>query len=561
MIHPPVELGGGVRRRTSEWPARARSAVAGRGELVVGLGALAVALAGLLARLAPDVGSRPLNIDEAVTGLVSARPLPELLGTVLAERGGPPLHFLAVHAALLVDPSVQAQRWVSIAFALGAVVLCYDLGRRVGGHVAGATAALVAATSMTLGELGTFGRMYAAFAFTAALAADTFYRALERRTTRASALAAFAAVLVAATHTYGVFLLLAEASAALVLWRGRPVRAALPVVLVGLLLIPVLLGYLRLSQRFSVGVGEGSSLATPGGVGSRLHATLAGFSGGRQLVVVFAVLALLGVVVVIRRQPAFLALWAAVAAPLALNLLLSGSGAVALSSRHLIYALPLWAVLVGAGFARLTGRLPLAARALILAVLAAIAVEFHPAEAGDPRGAGPFGRSTANTQALAAPSSWVRQHVLATDVLYQYSPVFLAALDTTRRATTVGPGPGRLLREGLGRVHYPVSAVVTAIPVAGADLDEDALRARLGRDAQLEATRKWLVVRMAGPFDGERELLLALAEAFAAARDSMRLVPETVDLRLEGPFLAVCGALAQDGRSPPACAGAAPSGV
>ena len=87
---------------------------------------------------------------------------------------------------------------------------CYDLGRRLGGHLAGATAALVAATSTMLGQLGTFGRMYAAFAFTAALAMDLFCRALEQRTTRAAFVAALAAVLAAATHTYGVFLLLAE---------------------------------------------------------------------------------------------------------------------------------------------------------------------------------------------------------------------------------------------------------------------------------------------------------------------------------------------------------------
>ena len=224
MILPGLEQVSGNHRRLSRWWARAELLAMERGQTLLGLGTLLAACAYLLRELAPDVGRKPLHPDEAVTGLVAARPLPEMLSTVLVERGGPPFHFLAAHVALLFDPSAQALRWTSVAFALGTVLLCYDLGRRIAGHTAGATAALVAATSTMLGQLGTFGRMYAAFAFTAALAADMFYRALEQRTTRAAVVAALAAVLAAATHTYGIFILLAEAVVALVLWRGTPPR-------------------------------------------------------------------------------------------------------------------------------------------------------------------------------------------------------------------------------------------------------------------------------------------------------------------------------------------------
>lgn len=553
MILPGLEQGSGNHRRLSRWWARAEMLAVERGQTLLGLGTLLVACAYLLRELAPDVGRKPLHPDEAVTGLVAARPLPEMLSTVLVERGGPPFHFLAAHVALLFDPSAQALRWTSVAFALGTVLLCYDLGRRIAGHTAGATAALVAATSTMLGQLGTFGRMYAAFAFTAALAADMFYRALEQRTTRAAVVAALAAVLAAATHTYGIFILLAEAVVALVLWRGRPLRAAVPVALVGLLMVPVLLAYMRLSERFSVGVEEGSSLSSPEGAVRHLHNTLAGISGGRQVLLLFAVLAVFGTILVIRRQPAFLALWAAVAAPPALYLLVSGSGSVALSPRHMIYVLPLWVTLIGAGFARLTGRLPLVVQALLLAAVGLVGAEFHSIGAGDPRGAGVLGVALGKRQALSGPASWLRAHVQPADVLYQYSPPFLAALDTTQHAVTVGPGPGGLLPRGLERVDYPVSAVVLALPVAGAELDAEELHERLGEQAEIELTPEWLVVRRAGPFADEDEVLLALAGVFGATQESLLATPPKVENRIRSPFNAVCSALAANGHEPAEC--------
>lgn len=544
----------GTRRRLQRWSTRARAAAAGRGELLIGLASLLASVGYLFYRLAPDVTGKPLHPDEAVTGLVASRPLPELLETVFVERGGPPVHFLAVHLALLLDPSAQAQRWASVAFALGTVIVCYDLGRRIGGHIAGATAALVASTSTMLGQLGTFGRMYAAFGFFAALSADMFYRALEQRRTRATVVAALAAVLVAAVHTYGIFILLAEGVVALVLWRGRPLRAAIPVALVGLLMIPVLLAYIRLSGRFSVKVSESSSLASPRGAANQLHSTLAGISGGRQVVFGFLVLALFGIVFVVRRQPAFLALWAAVAAPLVLYLIVSGSAAVALSPRHMIYTLPLWAAFAGAGFVQLTGRFPLAAQALLLAVVAIVGAEFQSRGVGDPRGASSLVIATGNERALAAPAAWLRRNVLPTDLLYQYTPAFLSAVDTTQHAVTVGPGPGGLLSRGLERVDYPVSAVVVAAPVAGAEVDAEALREQLGGETEVELTPQWALVRRLGPFENDTEALLAMAESFAAIEGSLLVAPDTVKHRVLSPFISACRALLRKGVEPPECA-------
>ncbi len=152
---------------------RARSAVAsGPALALIGLTAL------LCARLLPDVAGKPLHEDEAVAGLISARPLGDLLRTVVLDRGGAPLHFLLAHFVLAIDTTPEALRWVSVVFALATVPLCYDLARRMAGRFAGVIAAALAATSQLLLIYGTFGRMYSLFAFASALAADLFVRAL-----------------------------------------------------------------------------------------------------------------------------------------------------------------------------------------------------------------------------------------------------------------------------------------------------------------------------------------------------------------------------------------------
>src|SRR6266516_1894724 len=125
----------------------------------------AIALGLLLFRLARDVHGKPLVEDEAVAGLIGARPVGELLGTVVWDRGGAPLHFLLVHLVLSFDSSADALRWLSVALAAGAVLMCFELGRRLGGQVAGVAAAIAGATSGLLAIYGSVARMYALFAF------------------------------------------------------------------------------------------------------------------------------------------------------------------------------------------------------------------------------------------------------------------------------------------------------------------------------------------------------------------------------------------------------------
>src|SRR6266540_3080872 len=226
-----------------------------RPEQVLFLVPAAIALGLLLVRLARDVHGKPLVEDEAVAGLIGARPLGELLGTVVWDRGGAPLHFLLVHVVLAFDSSADALRWLSVALAIGAVLTCFELARRLAGPVAGTAASIAAATSGLLTIYGGIARMYALFALVGGLAALLFVRALELRTGEAAFTAAVAAWLLPATHPYGGIAVAVEAAIALVVWRGRPLRPAFPVFAVGLAALPFAYVDLRLAERFKVGGG------------------------------------------------------------------------------------------------------------------------------------------------------------------------------------------------------------------------------------------------------------------------------------------------------------------
>ncbi len=218
--------------------------------------ATAAAAGFLLARLVPDVRGKPVFSDEVLAGLTSVHPLGELLEIVLSDRGGAPLHFVLAHLALALDPSVDALRWLSLVFAVATVPVCYDLGRRLGGRAAGVIAAVVVATSSMLAVYGTVGRMYALFAFVSAVAVDLFVRALDRPTTGAVVAAAAAAWFLPAVHPYGLVVVAIEALVALLVWRGRPLRPALPVFAFAAALTPFVVADLRLSERFGVAAFE-----------------------------------------------------------------------------------------------------------------------------------------------------------------------------------------------------------------------------------------------------------------------------------------------------------------
>lgn len=403
--------------------------------------ALAASAALLLARVLPDVAGKPWQEDEAVAGLISARPLGDVLHTVVADRGGAPLHFVLTHAAFAIDGSPQTLRWLSLVFALATIPLCYDLARRVAGELAGFTSAGLAATSQLFAVYGTFGRMYSLFAFATALSLDLFVRAMERPTRRTLAGAAVAAFLPVAVHPFGVFVFAAEAAVALLRWRVR----ALPFALAG---IACAVPYLRLSGRYDPDAGRSAPEA--------LLRALGGSAGGYGLpLIAFAVVAAIGALSLPRTYAAFAA--ALIVLPPAALALASGDK---VSPRHLIFLLPVWTTLVAAGVVRLPFRTALA----VVAVAAAAVV---PTAIADPR--------AHVTGGTAAPAAWLRAHVRAGDALYPYAAPFVAALPETSVAHPLPREPVALARALDG---IDVRRTLVALPTG----------------------RSWKLVEVPGPF-------------------------------------------------------------
>jgi uncharacterized membrane protein len=367
--------------------------------------ALVGSVAFLLARIVPDVSGKPLFDDEVVAGLTAVHPFGELLDIVIFDRGGAPLHFVLAHLALWFDASPEALRWLSIVFAVATIPVCWSLGRRLGGPVAGAVAAVVAGTSSMLAVYGSVGRMYALFAFASALAIDLFVRAVDRRTPRAAFVAALAGLLLPAVHPYGLVVVAVEAAVGLALWRGRPLRPALPVLALGVLLTPFVLADVRLSERFGVTASGDGSVAPPDFAARQLGEALQAFAGGASvLALLFFGLALAGLFVVFRtRAPvAVFALVVLAAVPILMVATRAESELVhQLTPRHLMFGLPLWAALVGVGVARLVRGLPPVAVAGAVGAVA-LAAALAPGGISDPRN-----DANASHARLAAPAAWV----------------------------------------------------------------------------------------------------------------------------------------------------------
>jgi hypothetical protein len=506
--------------------------------------AAVVAGAFLLVRLAPDIHGKPLFEDEAVAGLIGARPPGEILVTTVWDRGGAPLHFLLTHLAFELDPSAAALRWLSVVFALGTVALCFDLGRRVAGRVAGITAAIVAATSGMLAVYGSFGRMYALFAFVSALAATLFVRALEERTAGAAFLAAAAAWLLPAVHPYGGIVVGVEALVALAVWRGRPLKAALPVVPVALAAVPLAVADLRLANRFEVSGEAKGRLASREEAWDQLSSAVGGFAGGEgPLLAAFLALAIGGAVVLLRRRPE-LVVWGlvALAAPPLLATLVRTGRAPDLSPRHLVFALPFWAVFIGVAVAYGVERFRPVWQAAAVAGVAALAA-VSPQGIVDPRSV-TYTATLGSQEALEGPAAWLRERVEEDDVLYPYSSVFLAALPEAGKARTLPRGQAQSLLAAVDRIDYPVRSVFVGVPVGEAGLPGDF---RLSGD-EWESFDSWALLQLEGPFADSVAVLRSAVDGLAVVRAAVpRPVPEPLVGWFELNSTVLCEALSSLG--------------
>jgi hypothetical protein len=305
------------------------------------------------------------------------------------------------------------------------------------------------------------------------------------RTRGAVAAAAAAGWLLVAVHPYGVVPAFVALVAAAVIWRGRGLRSATPVAIATIAAVPFLAADFRLADRSAVG-SEGKQLASPGEAWDQLVAAVSAFAGGDGLpLLFFAALALVGLVVLVRREAAVAALAFSMAIPPLLFVLVRTDTAPDLSPRHLFFGLPLWAAAIGIGASTLARR-----SSLVLALIALVAVVSPASALQDPREFG-FGS--------ASPDEAPTIHAGESDLLLPYSAVFLAAFPHVSGALALPHGPGDEIRRALEHAHEPVGAVYLAVP-----------------------TKPWTVRRLEGPFD-KPGALSAAAETVNEYEDAPQL--------------------------------------
>jgi hypothetical protein len=398
----------------------------------IGVGAISAALTAFLLLQAIHW---PPHEDETLVYFVSRQPLGELFSTVFEERGGAPLHFLLGHFVSWAWPSLTGLRLISVVFAVASVPVIAALVVRLTDRWTALIATAISAASWMVVYHGIYARMYSLFLFTSALSFLLFILALEGRS-RSRWVAWGAATLAAiATQPYGAFVL----AAALVFllarrrWARTPLRPALVSFgAVFLLALPLWLVYRVLANRFDVGVtgSSGSKLGSPVDVLSYLVQVAGDFTvGWTPTVVVVLLVALVGIIALARTRPDAAALAGAVVlVPTAAFLVTRSGGSVSLESRHLIFALPFFAMTVaaglvtGAGVARRWAR-TVAVAGLALLLVGEVAWGWHRTPwmyGGEPQV-----REVARERAAA----WLAATSRSDDILFGYEPLYLDALD------------------------------------------------------------------------------------------------------------------------------------
>ena len=388
---------------------------------------VAVCALGVGAFLVVQLTAWPPHEDETLALFVGRKSLGGLLDTVLDQRGGAPLHFVFAWIVAHTGGGLVGLRLVSAIFATASVPVVALLGARMAGRATGLATTVLCSASWMLLFHGVYGRMYSLFLFTSALSFLALLHAAERRTRRAWALWVVAVLLCVAAHPYGALVLAAQG--VYVVATRVPLRVVVPafatVVIVG---IPFWRTDLVLAGRFDVGVGQGSTtLSSPSSILSYLEIVASDFTAGyAPVITIVLLLALAGFVSLVRRRPRGAALAAAVVVTPLAGLILAKLGSAAPMSRHLIFILPFFSLVVAEGVIRVAA---LGRRAAPIVAVVGIAA-LLPAEVAWGWHRTPElyrGEATAHVHARAAASAWLAATARPDDVLFGYEPLYMQA--------------------------------------------------------------------------------------------------------------------------------------
>jgi Dolichyl-phosphate-mannose-protein mannosyltransferase len=348
------------------WPALLGGvAVAGYAVLVVGFG----------------LDFRPLHHDEVVTLHVAGQPsVGDVLHVAIWDRHGPPLHYLIVHATLDWRHDILGLRLPSALFGILAVALAYGCGRELMGRAGGATVAVVTAITPITIHLAQFARGYTAMIACAYGSLWLMLVLLRTGRVRWAAAYALAALLLVASHPFGLFalaselVLLAGLGGYTLATRRRGDRRALVAMAAALALGAAALLWLRhlyapLQSKYGVGNGGAVVHLTSRSFWSDLASHVTGSSVPAFWFVVGAAVVLGIVSLAFRDRRAAIVATVWLVLPLLLLQILTASSEDFAPERHLSFLLPGYSIAL-AGFALELGRLPGRRRIVAVVVLA-----------------------------------------------------------------------------------------------------------------------------------------------------------------------------------------------
>jgi hypothetical protein len=462
----------------------------------------------------------PPHEDETLALFVGRDSLPGVIEHVTRERGGAPLHFLFAWAIAHLGFGLGGMRLVSASFAVASLPLVALLGRRLADRRSAVIATALVAASWVFLFHGVYARMYSLFLFLSLLSFLLLLRALDRRTW--GGWVGWGAVLLlgVAAHPYGALVFASQAVFVLLARRDQIRKTAVAFVVVGLAGTPFWITDLVLANRFDVGVGgRGSRLGGPWAIVTYLWQTAGDFSSGRwPVLVVVLVLGLVGLIVV-RNETRALAL-CVIGVPVAAFLAARLGGSTSPESRHLIFVLPFFAIVVGAGLLRVTRRAPMAAIALT-AVLVVLEVGWAWNRTPQLFEWEPNKRQATRAQAEEFLATTSRPD----DLLFGYEPLYLGAWERNREFSdiVVPRADSVLALRTIGRESRPLGRGVWILDAS----ERNNLKPRLEietRDPgppgafETRAFGPFLVIRTIEPVSNDRAYFAAAARAMLVGR-------------------------------------------
>jgi hypothetical protein len=421
------------------WPARLQTlaqAAAGLPSRLFVLG-VAACTAAVATFLAVQLTAWPPHEDETLALFVGRSSVGGLLDIVLGQRGGAPLHFLLAWVVAHAGGGLTVLRLLSAAFAVASIPVVALLCARLAGRTTALIATGVVSASWVLLFHGIYGRMYSLFLFTSALSYLALLQALDRGGRRSWTLWALAILATVATHPYGG-LVLASQGLFVLLQRRRLREAGIAFAAVGLAGIPFWRSDLVLAGRFDVGVGGGGAkLSGPVSVLRYLYQVAGDFSAGYsgELAVLLAVAAFgLWHLFRARRRSALLVA-ATIGTPTLAFMVARLGSSTSPESRHLIFVLPFFALLIASGIVYLARRLPAGLGGLL--ALAAVAALLPSEVAWGWKKTPPLftGEPRVRIESRVEAAAWLGRTSRRDDVLFGYDPLFLAAWERSDRVS------------------------------------------------------------------------------------------------------------------------------